>query len=115
MKRMAWLLPAVLCSAVLLHAAEPKGKNDEAGKGKQMSGWICDNKCVINKGTKASCQKGCSATGPDVVVVFIDSKGTVTKVDNKDMAMPMMGKKVKIKAEMKGEMMYVYEIAPATY
>ena len=113
MKRTAWLLIAVLCSAVLLHASEPSGK-DDAGKGKQMSGWLCNSKCVSNTGGKASCNKGCSETGGDVV--FIDSKGAVVKIENQDKVMSMSGKKVKMKAEMKGkDMMYVYEIAPATY
>jgi hypothetical protein len=49
-------------------------------------------------------------------VVFIDSKGTVMKIENQDKVMSMAGKKVKMKAAMKGtDMMYVYEIAPATY
>ena len=113
MKRMAWLLIAVLCSAVLLHASEPKGDKDEAGKGKQLSGWLCNSKCVVNTGSKTSCKKDCSEGGD---VVFIDSKGAVMKIENQDKVTSMAGKKVKMKAAMKGtDMMYVYEIAPATY
>ena len=109
MKRTAWLLIAVLCSAALLHASEPTGDKDEAGKGKQMSGWLCNSKCVANTGSKTSCKKGCTEGGD---VVFIDSKGAVMKIENQDKVMPMAGKKVKMKAAMKGEdMMYVYEIA----
>ena len=114
MKRMAWLLITVLCSAALLHASEPKSKDDEAGKGKQMSGWLCNSKCVTNTGSKTSCKKDCSETGGDVV--FIDSKGAVMKIENQDKVTSMAGKKVKMKAAMKGtDMMYVYEIAAATY
>jgi hypothetical protein len=114
MKRMAWLLIAVLCSAALLYASEPTGDKDEAGKGKQVSGWLCNSKCVTNSGNKASCKKDCSESGGDVV--FIDSKGAVMKIENQDKVMSMAGKKVKMKAAMKGaDMMYVYEIAPATY
>ena len=114
MKRMAWLLIAVLCSAAMLHANEPTGEDDEAGKGKQMSGWLCSSKCVAtNTGSKASCKKDCSVGGD---VVFIDSKGAVMKIENQDKVMSMAGKKVKMKAAMKGtDMLYVYEIAPATY
>jgi hypothetical protein len=113
MKRAAWLLIAVLCSAALLYASEPTGDKDEAGKGKQMSGWLCSSKCVANTAGKASCKKGCTEGGD---VVFIDSKGAVMKIENQDKVMPMAGKKVKMKASMKGaDMMYVYEIAPATY
>jgi hypothetical protein len=111
---MAWLLVAVLCSSALMYAGEGKDKKDDAGKGKSMSGMICNSKCVTETGGKSSCNKSCSETTGDVV--FIDSKGAVMKIENQDKVMPMAGKKVKMKAAMMdGGMMHVYEIAPATY
>lgn len=114
MKRIGWLLVAVLCSSVLMYAGEGKDKKDDAGKGKSMSGMICNSKCVTEAAGKSSCNKDCTETSGDVV--FIDSKGAAMKIDNQDMAVPMAGKKVKMKAKMMdGGMMHVYEIAPATY
>ena len=114
MKRLALLLAVVLCSAALLQAAEPSDKKDDAGKGKEMTGMLCNSKCVTSDKGKSACNKSCYETKGDVV--FIDSKGVVMKIDNQDKVMPMAGHKVKMKAEMMGkDMMHVYEIAPATY
>jgi hypothetical protein len=107
MKRMAWVLAVMLCSAALLNAGD-------ANQGKEMSGWLCNSKCVTQADNKASCDKNCTETGGDVV--FIDSKGAVSKIENQDKVASMAGKQVKMKVSMNKEKgMYVYEIAPATY
>ena len=113
MKRMAWVLVAVLCSSVLMYAGGGKDKKDDAGKGKSMTGMICNSKCVTTSGNKSSCNSSCSEASGDVV--FIDSKGKMMKIDNQDKAMPMAGKKVKVKGSMMGDMMHIDDIAPATY
>lgn len=113
MKRMAWLLVAVLCSSVLMYAGE-QGKKDDAAKGKSMTGMVCNAKCVTTEGKKSSCSKTCSETAGDMV--FIDSKGSVMKIDNQDKVSGMSGKKVKVKGTMMGsDMMHIDDIAPVSY
>lgn len=108
MKRTSLILATVLCTAALLHAGE-------ANKGKDMSGWLCNAKCVTHDAGKAACDSKCTATDGDVV--FISDKGAVSKIENQDKVTPMAGKKVKMKASMNKEkdMLYVYEIAAPTY
>ncbi len=91
MKRAAWLLVVVLCSATFLFAGEKK-------KSHEMTGWICNAKCVTQAAAKATCDQSCSEKDGDVV--FVDAKGRVTKISNPEMAMPHAGKKVKMKAAM---------------
>jgi hypothetical protein len=116
MKRMAWLLVAVLCSSVMLYAGGGKDKKNDAGKGKSMSmtGMVCNEKCVTTAGNKSSCNSSCSETAGDMV--FVDSKGSVYKVDNQDKVSGMHGKKAKVKGSMMGkDTMHIDDIAPATY
>ena len=112
MKRMTWVLAAMLCSSVLMYAGD-KGKKDDAGKNTSMTGMVCNAKCVTTAGNKSSCDKNCSETAGDLV--FIDGKGKVLKIDNQDKVSGMSGKKVKVKASMNGDMMHVDDIAPVTY
>ena len=117
MKRMTWVLVAVLCSSALMYAGGGNDKDKQgadAGKAKSMTGMICNSKCVKDTGGKSSCSKDCSEkTG---AVVFVDSKGAMYKIDNQDKAMSMAGKKVKVKGSMMGkDMMHIDDIAPATY
>ena len=106
MKQMAWLFVAVLFLGILGHADEMK--KDE-GKGKAMTGWLCNSKCVKPDAGKNTCDKACTATDGDVV--FIDSKGGVSNISNQDMVKSHAGKKVKMMAAMKdGKTMEVYKV-----
>jgi len=91
MKRIASLVVLLLCSATLLFAGD-KGKMTD------MTGWICYDKCVQQTAGKATCDTSCTDTSGEAV--FIDDKGTVTKISNQELAKPMCGKKVKMKARM---------------
>src|SRR5512142_1910612 len=108
MKRMAGVLAMVMCTAALVYAGD-------SAKGQDMTGWICNSKCVTQTANKSTCDKNCTETTGDVV--FISNKGTVSKIENQDKVSSMGGKKVKMKASMDKDsgMMHVYEIAPATY
>ncbi len=107
MKRTGWVLAVILCSAAALYAGE-------ANQGKEMSGWLCNSKCVTQTAGKAACDTNCSATEGEVV--FISEKGTVSNIENQDKVKSSSGKKVRMKASSKGkDMMYVYEIAEVTY
>ena len=84
-------------------------KKDE-GKGKAMTGWLCNSKCVKPDAGKNTCDKTCTVSDGDVV--FIDSKGGVSNISNQDMVKPHAGKKVKMMAAMKKDtnMMEVYSV-----
>lgn len=89
MKLLAWPL-ATIFSAIFLFAGN---KNNPS----EMTGWICNAKCVDQSSGTATCNKSCSETGGKVV--FISDKGQVLQIANQDKAQPMSGKKCKMKAQ----------------
>jgi hypothetical protein len=103
MKRMAGLLAIVLGSMTLLF---PQDK----AKGTEMTGVLCNSKCVKQDAGKAVCDSTCSEKSKDVV--FVDDQGKATPVANPNMAKGKMGKKVKVHGEMmKGkDMMEIYDV-----
>ncbi len=107
MKCVAGVLVMLMCTAALMYGDDAKGKD--------MSGWVCNSKCVTQTGNKSTCDKNCTETSGDVV--FIGGDGSVSKIENQDKVASMSGKKVRMRAAMNKDkgMMYVYEIAPATY
>jgi hypothetical protein len=98
MKRIAWMLAAVLCSAMFLFAQDQNKAN--GANANDMTGWICNSKCVNQSMGKATCDKNCEEASGDVV--FISDQGQVMKIAStgQDMAKPMAGKKCKMKATM---------------
>jgi hypothetical protein len=95
MKRIAWLLVATLLSAVSLYA-------DDMGKATEMTGWLCNSKCVTQNAGHASCDQNCTDKAGDVVLV--DDQGRVFKIANQDKVSKHAGKKAKMKCKpVKGE------------
>lgn len=93
MKKIAWLLLATLCSVMAVAAQD----NNNAGKSpKEMTGWVCNSKCVDQSSGAPTCNQSCSEAAGEVV--FIQDNGQVTKIANQQMAQPMAGKRCKIKA-----------------
>ena len=90
MKRLVWLFLAVLCSAVLLNAED-----------NTMSGWVCDSKCVVQNGNRATCDPTCTAKGDDAV--FISDEGAVSTISNQDICTSHMNKHVKASIPAKPE------------
>jgi hypothetical protein len=88
MKRLIWLLIAIVISAISLYA-------DDMGKGTEMSGMLCNAKCVSQTATRASCDTSCADKSGDVVLV--DDQGRVFKISNQDKVTAHAGKKVKMK------------------
>lgn len=88
MQRIAWLLLAVLGMGISLHA-------DDMGKASEMTGWLCNNKCVKQSGGHASCDQSCADKSGDVVMV--DDQGKVFKIANQDKVKGLGGKKAKMK------------------
>jgi hypothetical protein len=91
MKRSAWLLVTIFCSAIFLFAGDKNNSMD-------MTGWVCNAKCVDQSSGTATCNKNCSESAGEVV--FIDAKGQVLQISNQEKALPMAGKKCKMKAKM---------------
>ena len=104
MKRNAVLLVIVLGSMMVYAQEKPKGID--------MTGTICDSKCVTQSGGPSACDTKCTKTGG--AAVFIDDNGKVTKIANPDKVKGYMGKHLKAKCKMmkkNGEdMMWIYSI-----
>jgi hypothetical protein len=90
MKRIAALLIAVLISGISLYA-------DDMGKETEMSGVLCNSKCVAQNAGHAACNQNCADKGGDVVLV--DDQGRVFKIANQDKVVLHAGKKVKVKCK----------------
>jgi hypothetical protein len=102
MKRIALLLATVLCSMMLSAQEKPQGID--------MTGTICDSKCVTQIAGQSACDPNCRKTGGEAV--FIGDTGKVTKIANPDKVKGYMGKHVKANCKMmKGEgTMWIYAI-----
>jgi hypothetical protein len=88
MKRIPYLLVALLASAISLYA-------EDMGKTGDMTGWLCNLKRVTKSATHAACDRGCTDKSGDVVSV--DDHGQVFKIANQDKVMSQAGKKVEMK------------------
>jgi hypothetical protein len=88
MKRSVCLLLAVLASALSLYA-------EDMGKATEMTGWLCNNKCVAQTAGHAACDQNCTDKSGDVVMV--DDQGKVFKIANQDKVKGLGGKKAKVK------------------
>jgi hypothetical protein len=87
MKSTVWLFAGILCSAVSLFAQD-QSKNQE------MTGTICNSSCVVKQANVSTCDTTCTDKSGEAVLV--DDQGKVMKLANQDMAMPHMGKHVRI-------------------
>lgn len=115
MKRIAGLIAIVLGSWMLMYAQDQgKDTGQSQSKGQEMTGWICNSKCVSHAAAKAACDETCTDTSGDVV--FVEDTGKVTKIANPDKVMDKMGKKVKVRGEMMKDhdMMEVYDVVRLT-
>jgi hypothetical protein len=104
MKRISWLLVAALASTISLYA-------EDTGKAADMTGWLCNSKCVTRSAGHAACDQNCAEKSGDIVLV--DDQGQVYKIANQDKVMAHSGKKVKMKCKpVKGskDTMYVDSI-----
>ena len=106
MKRMVALLALVLGTGIFMSA-------QDQSKGTEMTGTICDQKCVKQDAGKAACDLSCTETSGEAV--FVDDEGKATKVANPEVCKGKMGKKVKIHGEMMKDqdMMQVYDVVLA--
>lgn len=107
MKRIAGLLAIILGSTMWLCAQD---KSQDKNSGSEMTGWICNSKCVTQTAGRTACDQGCTDKSGDAV--FIDDHGKVTKIANSANVENDLGKQVKVKGKMmkKKDMMEIYEV-----
>jgi len=111
MNRNVCLTVAVLGSALVLYG-------EDAGKGKAMTGWVCNSECVVQGADRATCDQSCNKKGGDAV--FVDDQGNVLKITGKyqEMAKKHMAKHMKIRGTMDEQqtemerIQFLYEQAP---
>jgi hypothetical protein len=105
MKRITVILLLVLGSAVLLPA-------QEQNKGDELTGTICDQKCVKQDAGKAACDLSCTERSGGAF--FIDDGGKATKIANPQVCKGKMNQKAKVRAEMKKDQdsnyMFVHDV-----
>src|SRR5215472_12535346 len=77
MRPMAALLVVALGSALMFGQQAGKAPG---GQGKEMTGYLCDSKCVKQDAGKPACDPSCTEEGNQVV--FVSDTGRVVPVDN---------------------------------
>ncbi len=103
MKRIAALLVFALGTAAIV-------STQESNLDKEMTGVLCDEKCVTQDAGKSACDLGCTEkTGQ---AVFVEDSGKATKVANPEVCKGKMGKKVKLHGKMMKDSnsMYVHDV-----
>ena len=104
----------IVCVVALVFAVNPllfAQDNSDKSKGSDMTGTLCDQKCVKQDADKASCDLGCKEKSGEAA--FIDDHGKLWKVANPAVCKGHMGKKVKLncrKMEDKEDTMWINSI-----
>jgi hypothetical protein len=113
MRRFVGALVIVFCSSMLLYAQQASKATQGTDKGTEMTGWVCNSKCVTHDAGKAACDQNCADKSGDAV--FIEDSGKVTKIANPDMVEGKMGKKVKVHCDMMKDQdaMKIYDVVLA--
>jgi hypothetical protein len=95
MKRTALLLVTILCCSAIFLFAGDKNNN----KAEEMTGWICNAKCVEQSSGKATCDTKCAESSGQIV--FVDDTGKLFNITNQaqEKVRPMAGKHCMIKAK----------------
>ena len=102
MKRMAALIALILGSLISAYAQDQT-------KTMEMTGTVCDQKCVKQDSDKNSCDTSCTEHSGQAV--FLDDSGKLWKVANPVSCKGKMGKKVTIHGEKKDDgTMYFHDV-----
>src|SRR5215469_18621328 len=96
MKRIACLVVLVFAVNPFLFAQDNSQASDKK-KGNDMTGTICDQKCVKQDADKASCDTSCTEQSGEAA--FVDDQGKSWKVANPAVCKGHMGKKVKVQCK----------------
>jgi hypothetical protein len=84
----------ILCIMALAFVTTPFLFAGDKDKGNDMTGTICDQKCVQQDADKASCDLSCKEKSGEAA--FIDDQGKLWKVANPAICKGKMGKQVRI-------------------
>ena len=90
LRKIAPMLALFLCPLILI--------GQEKQQAMDMTGTVCNSKCVNRSSDRAVCDSGCTEKGGDAV--FVEENGKVTKIANPDKVKGFMGKHVKAKCRM---------------
>jgi hypothetical protein len=102
MKRMVALV-ALILGLLISASAQDKSKASE------MTGTVCDQKCVKQDSGTAACDASCTEHSGQAV--FLDDSGKLWKVANPASCKGKMGKKVKIQGEKMGDdTMFLHDV-----
>jgi hypothetical protein len=112
MKRIIGLSTMFLGLMMLVYAQD-QNQNQNQNQSMEKTGWICNSKCVNHDKPAAACDANCTDTSGDVV--FVDEQGQTTKIHNPDKVKGHMGKKMKVKCQMKDGEMQIDEIILGSY
>ena len=102
MKRLAALVALTLGFLISAHA-------QDKSKTMEMTGTVCDQKCVKQDAGKAACDTSCTEHSGQAV--FLDDSGKLWKVANPASCKGKMGKKVTIHGEKKSDdTMFLHDV-----
>lgn len=102
MKRLAALTALILGLAISATA-------QEQSKTMEMTGTVCDQKCVTQDADKATCDTSCKQHSGQAV--FLDDSGKLWKVSNPASCKGKMGKRVTIHGEKMGNnTMFLHDV-----
>lgn len=105
MKRLAALMAFIL--GLLISASA-----QDQSKMMEMTGVVCDQKCVKQDSGKAACDTSCTEHSGQAV--FLDDSGKLWKVANPESCKGKMGKRVKIHGQKKDDdTMYFRDVLTA--
>jgi hypothetical protein len=97
--------------ALILGLAITTSAQDQS-KAMEMTGTVCDQKCVKQDADKAACDTSCKEHSGQAV--FLDDSGKLWKVANPASCKGKMGKKVKIHGEKQDEdTMFLHDVVYA--
>jgi hypothetical protein len=91
----------IACMMALVFVMSPFVFAGDKNKGTEMSGTVCDQKCVKQDAGKASCDTSC--TEQSGKATFIDDQGKTWKVANPAICKGHMGKRVKVNCRQKSD------------
>lgn len=98
----------VALSALILGLLVPASAQDQS-KTLEMTGMVCDQKCVKQDANKAVCNASCTEHSGQAV--FLDDSGKLWNVSNPASCKGKMGKKVKVKGEiMDDNTMFLHDV-----
>lgn len=105
MKRLAALMALIL--GLLISASA-----QDQSKMMEMTGVVCDQKCVKQDSGKAACDTSCTEHSGQAV--FLDDSGKLWKVANPESCKGKMGERVKIHGQKKDDdTMYFRDVLTA--